>query len=258
MSEIPLDPPKDNSGISPELIEDRFRSIVDSILDNNFPNEKDHSNIPYDSFDSKFAHIFLIPKIKYIEASLASINENLRRNELDIEKISYAIKSQEKQILVLDRFIEQQNIKNEQIYFEITNLKISLESIQGQLSAIMNFMEQQNNKNELTHRDVNKLGGNIEIMQQQMASILYNLERQGNNFDRHIDEMEEFFLKRTKDNSEKAEKDIERYKFLVKIGYWIAGSLGAMSFIAMSLYSVATEKAFPVILMEIFKNLPWK
>jgi chromosome segregation ATPase len=245
-----------NDHQKPELIEERFRSIVDLILEETVSGSE--STGKEQILDSKFTHIFLIPKIKYIESSLASINENLRRNEIDIEKITYAIKSHEKQILVLDRFIEQQSIKNEQLYFEITNLKLSLESIQGQLSNIMNFMEQQNNKNELLHRETVKLSSNIEVIHQQMSTIIQSLERQGNNFEKHIDEMEAFFLRRNKENSDKSEQDIERYKFLVKIGYWIAGSLGALSFIAMSLYSVATEKAFPVILMEIFKNLPWK
>lgn len=245
-------------------LEDRFSDIVEFILDENYSEKNPSDKERGDFFESKFTRMFLVPKIKQFETSLYSITDSIRRHDLDIEKLTYAIKSHEKQIIVLEKFIEQQNIKNEQIHFEIANLKISLESIQMQLNSIMGFMERQNEKNEQVHNDINGLGSKVEVIQQHTSNILLSIARIGDSFERHIDDADSFFLKESQRAAERAiaaeantDKDLARHRVFMKIGYWIAGSLGAISFIALSVYSVATEKSLPGFIIEAFKMIPW-
>jgi hypothetical protein len=243
--------------IETELGQDKYKDIVDFILDEEFSAKEQTGKLRNEFFSDKLTRLYTLPKLKQLENTLITFSESLRKNDIDIEKLSYAIRSHEKQILVLERFIEQQNIKNEQIHLEIANLKIALDSIQKQLSSAINFIEQQAVKNDQVHSDITTLRGNVDIIQQQTSSILLSIDRIGGNFERHIDEMDAMFLRKAKKESEKSEKDIEHYKLLVKIGYWIAGTLGAISFIALSVYSVVTEQTFPALLIHIFKMLPW-
>jgi len=242
----------------------KFTDILDFILDEEYSSKDQNEKLRQEFFDTKITRLFILPKIKQIEDTIVIFSDTLKKTDLDVEKLTYAIKTHEKQILVLERFIEQQNVKNEQIHFEIASLKLTLESIQAQLTSIINFIERQTGQNEQVHKDVNTLKGNVEIIQQQTSSILSGLNRIGDNFDKHIDETKSFFLEKTqqsyvdsKENTLQLKEDIEKYKFLIKIGYWIAGTLGAISFIILSIYTVLTGKTLPAFLLEVLKMLPW-
>jgi hypothetical protein len=52
-------------------------------------------------------------------------------------------------------------------------------------------------------------------------------------------------------------EDIKQYKFLIKIGYWIAGTLGTISFISLSIYSHLSGKSFTQFILEVIQMLPW-
>jgi uncharacterized protein len=233
------------------------KDIIDFILDEEYSAKDQTQKLRDEFFNGKFNRLYVIPKLKNLEISIYGIGENLRKHDLDIEKIAYAIKTHEKQILVLERFIEQQNIKNEQIHFEIAKLKITLEAIEKNLIVILSFIEGQGVKNDQVHADIVSLKGSIEIMQTQTTAIVSSIERMGGNFDQHLSDIKAFFFKDAKEATEKTERDMERYKLLIRIGYWIAGTLGALSFLILSIYSVLTDRSLPSFLLEVFKMLPW-
>jgi hypothetical protein len=157
----------------------------------------------------------------------------------------------------LERFIENQNIKNEQLHFEIASLKIVIESIQAQTTAILGFIEEQNSKNAQVHLDICELKASVENVQGQSSSILNTIDRINHKFDVHIDDLERYFINKAASETDQSLKDIKQYKFLIRIGYWIAGTLGTISFISLSIYSHLSGKSFTQFILEVIKMLPW-
>ena len=237
--------------------EKKSQDILDYIFDENFFADEQNKKLREEFFNTKITRLFLVPKVQKIEDSIRILIDDLRKNDISLEKLSYAIKTHEKQILVLERFIENQNIKNEQLHLEIASLKIVIESIQAQTTAILGFIEEQNSKNSQVHLDICELKASVENIQGQSSSILNTIERISRKFDIHIDELERYFLNKAATETDQSLKDIKQYKFLIKIGYWIAGTLGTISFISLSIYSHLSGKSFTQFILEVVKMMPW-
>jgi hypothetical protein len=175
-----------------------------------------------------------LPKIEQIEKSLDSAHEQIRAQFLVLERLKYNFETHTKQIKVLESFIESQNTKNEKIHNEISSLKITVESIQTQTGI-----------------------------------ILQSIERVNSNFEKHIHDMEEYFLKAASEKHKEAvEKNLEidrrhkdtteqleNFQKVMKVGLWIAYSLGAIVIIAGAIHTIfAPESIAQSISSFIFKT----
>lgn len=153
---------------------------------------------------------YILPKIEKIEKSLESAHEQIRSHFLVLERLKYNFETHTKQIKVLESFIESQNTKNEKIHHEIASLKITVEAIQTETGI-----------------------------------ILQTIERVNQNFERHIDDMEAYFLKSTaeenrkaKEKKEETEIELDHYLKGMKIGLWFAYSLGAIVVILGAIHAI--------------------
>lgn len=170
---------------------------------------------------------YILPKIEKIEKSLDSAHEQIRSHFLVLERLKYNFETHTKQIKVLESFIESQNTKNEKIHLEIASLKITVEAIQTQTGI-----------------------------------ILQTIERVNNNFERHIGDMEAYFLKSTaeenkklKEKKEDVDVELDHYRKTMKIGLWFAYSLGALVVILGAFHAIFAPESITTSIASLIGKI---